>query len=272
MGESLLTIGAFARRSRLSQKALRLYDRLGLLVPAEVDQDSGYRRYAAGQLDDARLIVMLRRLDMPLADVGQVLAAEDRAAVLDAYWARAERRFAGQRQLAGHLSLRLSGKEEAYSMYEIKTRDVPEQIVLTEQRHVRQSELPTWIPAAWRRLNQAAKEHGGQSGYDFVVYFGEVSDDGDGPAEVCVPIASSTGVPEGAAARVEPAHREAYTRVRKADIGQPQMQSAYEAVEQWIGGQGLKIAGACREVACVDDYDAAGPDDEVYDVVFVISA
>jgi PPM family protein phosphatase len=38
----LLTIGAFAKASRLSPKALRLYDELGLLVPALTDPLSGY--------------------------------------------------------------------------------------------------------------------------------------------------------------------------------------------------------------------------------------
>ena len=47
----LLTIGAFAKASRLSPKALRLYDELGLLTPARVDPDTGYRRYAPEQLE-----------------------------------------------------------------------------------------------------------------------------------------------------------------------------------------------------------------------------
>ncbi len=42
----LLTIGAFARAVRLTPKALRLYDELGLLRPAAVDPESGYRLYA----------------------------------------------------------------------------------------------------------------------------------------------------------------------------------------------------------------------------------
>ena len=69
----LLSIGAFARRSRLSHKALRVYAELGLLAPAWVDPESGYRFYRAGQIERARLIGLLRRLDMPLARIGQVL-------------------------------------------------------------------------------------------------------------------------------------------------------------------------------------------------------
>jgi DNA-binding transcriptional MerR regulator len=50
----LMTIGAFAERTRLSPKALRLYDRLGLLPPARTDPVSGYRFYSEGQVAGAR--------------------------------------------------------------------------------------------------------------------------------------------------------------------------------------------------------------------------
>ncbi|MDP9868466.1 MULTISPECIES: MerR family transcriptional regulator [Streptosporangium] len=68
----LLTIGAFARAARLSPKALRLYDELGLLLPAAVDGDSGYRFYDPEQLERARLIAWLRRLGMPLTRIRRV--------------------------------------------------------------------------------------------------------------------------------------------------------------------------------------------------------
>src|SRR4051794_24786591 len=51
----MVSIGEFSRLSRLSAKALRLYDELGLLVPAHVDAETGYRWYAITQLDHARL-------------------------------------------------------------------------------------------------------------------------------------------------------------------------------------------------------------------------
>ena len=59
-----VSIGEFARRSRLSVKALRLYDELGVLVPARVDEASGYRYYDVAQLEAARLVAMLRQLDV----------------------------------------------------------------------------------------------------------------------------------------------------------------------------------------------------------------
>ncbi|GGJ12602.1 MerR family transcriptional regulator [Streptomyces brasiliensis] len=101
----MLTIGAFAKASRLSPKALRLYDELDLLRPARVDPDTGYRYYTVGQLERARLVAWLRRLGMPLAGIREVCALEAGAAAREirAYWARVERETAVRRDLAAFL-------------------------------------------------------------------------------------------------------------------------------------------------------------------------
>jgi len=57
---SLVSIGEFAQASRLSPKALRLYDELGLLVPEHVDPATGYRWYGLEQLERARAVSVLR--------------------------------------------------------------------------------------------------------------------------------------------------------------------------------------------------------------------
>jgi DNA polymerase-3 subunit beta len=66
-------IGEMARASGLSVSALRFYDGAGVLVPAAVDPATGYRRYADGQLRAARLVAALRRVGMPLADIGRAV-------------------------------------------------------------------------------------------------------------------------------------------------------------------------------------------------------
>ncbi|RZS43703.1 protein phosphatase [Herbihabitans rhizosphaerae] len=109
----MLTIGAFARASRLSQKALRLYDELGLLKPATVDPVSGYRRYAPEQLERARLVAWLRHLGMPLARIQQVcdLDAAQAADEVRAYWVQVEVDTAERRKLAAFLIEQLSRKD-----------------------------------------------------------------------------------------------------------------------------------------------------------------
>ncbi|SPF04372.1 Multidrug-efflux transporter 1 regulator [Streptomyces sp. MA5143a] len=224
--DDLLTIGAFAARARLSAKALRLYDRLGLLAPAYVDELTGYRYYRSDQVERARLVALLRQLDMPLARVAEIVEAVGTDGVLaaerlDAYWAGAEERFASQRALVGYLRGRLTGRDPAMDgtnatdatnssngtggtdgtnaadgagagacgTFVVETVDTAAQVVLTQARHLLVDELPAWIGASLGRLEEGAAACGGTAGAPFVVYHSEVSLESDGPAESCVPVA-----------------------------------------------------------------------------------
>ena len=111
----LLTIGSFARASRLSPKALRLYDELGLLRPVRVDPQSGYRLYDPGQLEQARLVAWLRRIGMPLSRIRVVcgLPAGSAAVNVAEYWSHVESDIAARRGLAVFLIDYLSGKDTA---------------------------------------------------------------------------------------------------------------------------------------------------------------
>ncbi|WP_416483273.1 MerR family transcriptional regulator [Streptomyces sp. CL12] len=281
--EDLLTIGAFAARARLSAKALRLYDRLGLLAPAYVDASSGYRYYRAAQVERARLVALLRQLDMPLARIAEVAGAEGAAAarLLGAYWADVEARVAGQRTLAEYLRGRLSGRsDEMYGKFAVETVDVPARVVITEARHTLADELPAWIGAALGRLEAAAQECGGVTAAPFVVYHAEVSMESDGPAQACVPVADEAAARAWAGrqgrgretgVRVEPAARLAYVRITKAQVAHPQILAAFEAVEEWLGREGLEPDGPCREIYFAD-WAAAGPEDPVCDVAFPVRA
>ncbi|MEU1657509.1 MerR family transcriptional regulator [Streptomyces griseofuscus] len=281
--EDLLTIGAFAARARLSAKALRLYDRLGLLAPAYVDGASGYRYYRAAQVERARLVALLRQLDMPLARIAEVAGAEgtEAARLLGAYWADVEARVAGQRTLAEYLRGRLSGRsDEMYGKFAVETVDVPARVVITESRHTLADELPAWIGAALGRLEAAAQECGGVVAAPFVVYHAEVSMESDGPAQACVPVADEAAARAWAGrqgrgretgVRVEPAARLAYVRITKAQVAHPQILAAFEAVEEWLGQEGLEPAGPCREIYFAD-WAAAGPEDPVCDVALPVRA
>ena len=77
----LMTIGRFARITGLTVKALRHYDEVGLLRPAAVDPETGYRSYSSGQVRSAERIRMLRRLELPLDDIATLVETEDPALI-----------------------------------------------------------------------------------------------------------------------------------------------------------------------------------------------
>lgn len=74
---SLLGIGNFARATHLSIKTLRRYHESGLLEPANVDPQTGYRTYTTAQIPTAQIIRRFRDLDMPLPEIRAVLTAPD---------------------------------------------------------------------------------------------------------------------------------------------------------------------------------------------------
>ncbi|WP_419993238.1 MerR family transcriptional regulator [Streptomyces boninensis] len=107
----LVTIGVFARAARLSPKALRRYDELGVLPPAAVDGESGYRYYDPAQLERARLIAWLRRLGMPLPRIREVceLPSGEAAEAVAAYWEQVRAETAARGELAAFLVEHLRG-------------------------------------------------------------------------------------------------------------------------------------------------------------------
>jgi len=86
----LLNIGAFAMLTGLSIDALRHYDEIGLLLPAEVDAATSYRRYRLEQVPAAKRIRALRAVDLPIDEIRAVADADDERtrAVLRAHRAR----------------------------------------------------------------------------------------------------------------------------------------------------------------------------------------
>ena len=69
----MFTIGEFARHGRVSVRMLRHYDATGLLRPARVEEASGYRFYAAGQLARLNRIIALKDLGFSLDQVREML-------------------------------------------------------------------------------------------------------------------------------------------------------------------------------------------------------
>jgi DNA-binding transcriptional MerR regulator len=247
-----MSIGEFSRRARLSVKALRLYDELDVLVPARVDIASGYRYYDVAQLEQARLIAILRQLDVPLATVKELLLCDpaDAAQRIAAHWQQAEAMHGSRRELASYLVNRLSGKRSV--MYEVATREIPERSLLCLKRNV--DERGAW--ALGKEFIAILRERplpkmNGREGAMFSIYWGEVSADSDGPVEWCKPVPESDAkaltshYPE-LSLRTEPAHREAYVALPNDALpagpgGNPsvQWQLASEALQAWAVEQGI---------------------------------
>ena len=236
-----ISIGEFARRSRLSLKALRLYDERGVLVPSRVDQGSGYRYYDTAQLEEARLVVMLRQLQLqlPLAAIKELLACDpaDAATRIAEHWRDAEVAHDARRELADHLVSRLRGKRSV--MYEAATREIPERSLLCLKRNVEEQEM--W--AFGKEFIAILRERPlpkieGREGAAFCIWWGLVNADGDGPIEWCAPVPAARAeslaphYPE-LSLRTEPPHLEAFVALPDAGDEVAHWQLAAGSLEAW---------------------------------------
>jgi DNA-binding transcriptional MerR regulator len=266
----LMTIGAFAERTRLSPKALRLYARLGLLAPAHTDPANGYRFYSEAQVAGARLVALLRRLGMPLPVIADIIAkpSAEAAEAVGGYWSQIESATADRRALVSHIQAILTGADMA--RYDIATRAIPERKLLAITRHLHADETDAFFGDAFARLRSAAPGVEGIAGCPFLVFFGEVSDDSDGPLQLCRPIsadpvAGSSPAMAGLELRTEPAHEEVFIRLAMKEMGWPAMAPAVDALERWVKEQRREPAGALRQVLIADQRTAT-PDTMVCDL------
>jgi DNA-binding transcriptional MerR regulator/effector-binding domain-containing protein len=182
-------IGEFSRLCHLSAKTLRYYHDIELLVPAQVDADTGHRRYEPGQVVDAHLIRRLRGLDMPLAEIRTVLAEPgegERAGALARHLDRMEAELTRTRDVVASLRRLLDATPPVTVLYR-RHAQIP---VLHFEARVARPDVADWCGYTFGTLFGLLGERGldpaGAAGSTYSTEFFE-RDEGNVVAFVPVP-------------------------------------------------------------------------------------
>src|SRR5580693_458448 len=185
-----LTVGDFSRATHLSVKTLHHYHQVGLLEPAAVNPDTGYRYYSAGQIPAAQVIRRLRDLEMPVADVKAVLAAPDadaRNSLIAAHLSRLEAELAQTRAVVESLRILLQPPDGPAA---IEHRSVPATAAAAIGAVVDRADVLAWMQGALGELRAAVRAQGlhaaGPSGG---VFASELFQQDQGQATMFVPVA-----------------------------------------------------------------------------------
>ena len=148
----MFSIGEFARLGTVSVRTLRHYDEIGLLRPARVDPETGYRGYSADQLGQLNRIIALKELGLSLTQVRRLLAGitlEELQGMLMLRRAQLETELkAHQNQLLGvEARLRYIAREGAMPADDIVVKTIPAMgvVVLPHRRQggARQTSFPS---------------------------------------------------------------------------------------------------------------------------------
>ncbi|MCQ2420792.1 MAG: MerR family transcriptional regulator [Clostridia bacterium] len=73
----MLKIGEFSKLSLTTVKALRFYEKEGLLMPASVDKWTGYRYYETAQLETAARIKAYRQMGLSIEEIKSIFFGSD---------------------------------------------------------------------------------------------------------------------------------------------------------------------------------------------------
>ncbi len=254
-----LTIGDFARASHLSIKTLRHYHRIGLLEPAEIDPGTGYRRYGTDQIPVAQVIRRFRDLEMPLAEVQEVLAAPDVAArneLIEAHLRRLEWRLERTQDAAASLRelLRTQTLAAPADLAHLSVAATPAAAITAT---IEFAEAGGWYNGAFGELYASLAAQGVEpSGTAGGIFSTDLFAEDCGEATVFVPC-DPTFRPSG---RIEPLVVPAAELATTTHVGShADIDRTYGTLATYVAEHALGIEGPIREYYLVDRFST---DDE----------
>ncbi|HVV77549.1 MAG TPA: MerR family transcriptional regulator [Mycobacteriales bacterium] len=242
-----LSIGDFSRMTYLSVKALRHYHDVGVLEPAEIDPDSGYRFYRPSQVGLAQMIRRLRDLGMPLDEVRTIVEAPDAAArdeALVTHLRRMEAQLEATQQTVASLRTLLQQPDDRLSVAE---RDIAATPALAIREHVKGEDAVAWWMAAFELLHRTLREAGARrAGPDGALFPIEFFENEEGEVTVFVPVdeVTATHLPSRVLATVVPGIRAAVA-VHDGPFGD--LDRTYGALGTWVLDRAAGAPGPIRE-------------------------
>ena len=137
----MLKIGDFSRLSHLTVKALRFYEKEKLLVPASVDEWTGYRFYETSQLEDAARIKACRQLDLSIEEIRAIMSGADIMQVLS----DKAKALSDQRGKIDAILSRINHILEDKEMkYQVTEKTIPAAIVFYSETDTRFEDMKLW--------------------------------------------------------------------------------------------------------------------------------
>ncbi|GHE16154.1 MerR family transcriptional regulator [Streptomyces alanosinicus] len=244
---SYLPIGDFSRATHMTVKTLRHYHEIGLLEPADVDPQTGYRRYSAEQIPTAQVVRRFRDLGMPLEEIRTVLAASDvatRNRHISAHLSRLEDEL-GRTQRAVAALQDLLTPPTSGDAPAIELRSVGAVPTAAITATVEAQDIGAWYQGALGELfatlaSQGLRETGPAGG----VYADELFTLHRGSATVFVPCGGTVR----ALGRVEPLHVPPAELAVIEHCGPPsEIDRAYGALAAYVSRHALAVDGPLRE-------------------------
>lgn len=246
----MFRIGPFSKLAKVTVKALRHYDDLGLLKPVSVDRFTGYRYYSADQLPRLNRILALKDLGLSLEQIARLLDDELPASqirgMLRMKQAEIEEQLGAERARLARVEARLRQIEQEGAMpeYEVVIKKVEPQMVMGVR-----DVIPTYsdVGRLFGEVESHVARHGGKpAGPCMAIYYDEEYRERDVDAEAATPVAEPLSETDRIKYHQVPGYETVAATIHKG--GYSGLPEAYAALHAWIQQNGYRIIGPDREV------------------------
>lgn len=252
--EVYMTVREFSRITGFTTKALRLYDREGLLRPAWVDENTRYRYYLPSQISDAIRVKILRNLGVSLKGIRNFLNEQDgdriNAFLNDQAEKMRKQIWERQRDLL-FLEQLVKDSESVFLAYEVSLQEVPAQLAVSISEKVPKEQFDTFVVLHRARLHVYLAEMGERPvGSSFALLHHEAfRPPVHYELETCLPVRRALPGAGEIACRTIPGGTMASTLHRGPYEG---IQSAYGAILRWMEAHSHIPLRPMREIYLTD--------------------
>jgi DNA-binding transcriptional MerR regulator len=235
-------IGEFSRLSQTPIRTLRYYDQIRLVVPAHIDRATGYRSYAAEQLERLNRILVYKELGLSLDEIRAVFA--ERAQLTEVHdlvrqkHAELQRLVDAERRRLARATARLELMERTAATANIAIRLAPSQWVASVRRKLRSHDDCDGLFDELDHQVRGRRDHRQRGAIWHTCASGEID------CEVYEVLPARIAPAGRVAVRELPAQRVASLVYR----GDTDYLAAYRAMRTWIARSELAITGPKREV------------------------
>jgi DNA-binding transcriptional MerR regulator len=255
----MLSIGDFSQLGQVTIRTLRLYDELGLLKPARVDETTGYRYYSADQLSRLNRIVVLKGMGFSLEQITQLLhddlSVDRLRGMFVMKQAEIERDIQENKRRLERVAARFRQIEQEGQLPDqevILKRIEPQTIISARQVVPTRNDLPFYRRALFNAVYQCIKNTKlTTSGLELVIHHNTdyVEEDIDIEAAIVIDPRNlkSLKLPDGdVSVRELPAVQAMVSVIQEGlDSG---FERAILTLSSWIEANGYTSIGPCREL------------------------
>lgn len=264
----MYTIGQFSKICQVTTKALRHYEKIGLLVPAKVEPGNQYRYYSREQVSQVKNVIFMKELGFPLHTIKNMIAQKAESGELKTALEEHRKRLLEELDLCNSRLVKLAWWQstlEAKKMnktksYDIRIRDIQEMQARTLRKQL--TSFPQEVPTLLRSLLEEILSSGGVcAGPPVLIYYDEEFNPDKVDLEVAWPVNDSR-----LANKTLPAVRAATLMHVGPYDG---LNSAYEALFAWVNQNGYRAAFPMREVSH-NDPQTTPPEQLVTEIILPV--